>query len=804
LPVLASLSVVYGRVHYSTYTGSASQAKPMAPHTLPVELTSFVGRQRDLAELEDLLPQVRMLTLSGPGGVGKTRLAIRLASRKVDEYPDGVFMLQLASTSEPDLVPHVLAATLGVREEPGQALLETIIVRLNQGRILLLLDNCEHLADSVASLAQALLEGCTQLQILATSRESLNVPGEFLWQLEGLPDADALSLFVDRARHVRRSFDGLDGNSAIAEICRLLDGLPLAIELAAAQVKVMGPAEIRTHLDDRLRLLVAYGMVEPRHASLKATLDWSYDLLAKDERTAFRRLSVFPASFDLSAAAIACDVDLLSVLTRLVAKSMVVATQDAQGMARYHLLDTMRYYGRDRLQESGDQEEMEERFIRHFSRAFDAAAPVNAGSDQKAWLARIDRDYENLRGVLALSGLREPETMVRLAAVLVWFWFVRGYWTEGIRWTDAALSASPEPRSARARLLAGAVGLARLLNRYDQGRTYGEESLRLHQEIGDEVGRAETLFELGWLALPTHRFDHAETCFEEVLRVGTEQNSIPLTTRALFGLGQLRWRQGRLSEARRYLIRCQIMSRSVDNARINTSDTLGHVFHDMRQLKQARRYFRDSHDTARMLGDRSMAAHTLMNLALVDIDRQDPATVRANLESSLRDFVQLGQRLDVSVCLDGFALLAAENQIYERALRLFAAAAAIRHSIGAAWSSGHTARVKAAIDQARMAIGPTLADRSWNEGKSMTLEQAVKHSLANEAETDAVELSRREREVAALVGEGMSSSEIAARLKIAERTVDSHAEHIRNKLGLRSRAQIAAWAVRELLAGRSS
>ncbi len=777
----------------------------MTPRNLPVELTSFVGRERDLAELEELLPQVRMLTLTGPGGVGKSRLATRLASRRLDEYPDGVFMVQLASTSEPNLVPNVLAATLALREEPGQTLLETITARLGQGRFLLLLDNCEHLADSVASLAQALLQACPQLQILAASRESLNVPGEFLWQLEGLPDGDALSLFVERARHVRRNFDRLDGTPVITEICRQLDGLPLAIELAAAQVKVMAPAEIRTHLDDRFRLLVAPRGVNARHATLKATLDWSYDLLTEDERAVFRRLSVFPGSFDLAAAAIAGDADLLPVLSRLVARSMVVATQDAYGMGRYHLLDTMRHYGRDRLRETGERDEIEQRFIRHYSQSFDAAVPVSSSGDLKAWLARVDRDYENLRGVLILAREREPETMVRLAAGLVWFWVVRGYWTEGIHWTDAALNASPEPRSARAHLLAGAVSLARLLNHYTLGRTYGEESLRLREELGDEAGRAETLYELGRLALPSNRFDQAETHFQEVLRIGREQDSIPLTARGLFGLGQLRWRQGRLSEARRFLLRCQTVSRSVDDAQmyVPLSDCLGHVFHDLRQLKQARRYFRESHDAAQALGDRDIAAHTLMNVALVDLDRRDLATVRANLESSLRELTQLGQRLDVSVCLDGFASLAAEDKSYERALRLFAAAAAIRHSIGAAWSSGHGARVKAAVDQARKAIGPTRAYRSWNEGKSMTMEQAVKHALANEAQTAAVELSRRERQVAALVGEGMTSSEIAARLKIAERTVDSHAEHIRNKLGLRSRAQIAAWAVRELTGGRS-
>ncbi|HBH41788.1 MAG TPA: hypothetical protein DDW26_07760 [Rhizobiales bacterium] len=778
-----------------------SGGESMASQNLPAELTTFVGRERDLGELADVLSQVRLLTLTGPGGVGKSRLATKLAYRLLDQYPEGIFMVELASTSEPDLVPNVVAATLALREEPGQPLLETLAARLNQGRFLLLLDNCEHLADSVAALVLRLLQACPDLRVLAASRESLKVPGEFLWQVGGLPQSDALALFMERARHVRRDFGYLDSVPTIVEICRLLDGLPLAIELAAAQVKLMPPAGIRAHLEDRFRLLVASARVDPRHA----TLDWSYDLLTEDERTVFRRLSVFPGSFDLSATASVCDTNPLPMLARLVDKSMVAATQDAQGMGRYHLLDTLRHYGHDRLGESGEKDEVERRFIGHFARSFDAAAAQLAGGDQKAWLVRTERDYENLRGVLILARQREPETMVRLAAGLVWFWFVRGLWTEGINWTEAALKASREPGSERARLLAGAVSLARLQNNYSEGRRYGAESLRLREELGDEVGRAATLFELGWLALPSHRFEQAETRFQEVLRVGREQNSPALIARGLFGLGQLRWRQARLSEARRILLQCQTASRALDDTWLRESlcDTLGHVFHDLRALKQARRYFRESHDAADALGDRPMAAHTLMNMAYVDFDRGDGAAIAASLESSLRVFVELGQRLDVSVCLDGFALLAAENEDYERALRLFAVAAALRHSIGAVWSSGHSARMKLVIDRARKAIGPTRAERCWNEGKSMNLEQGVKYTLAKDAEMAPIDLSRREREVAALVGEGMTSPQIAARLKIAERTVDSHAEHIRNKLGLRSRAQIAVWAVRELLSIQS-
>ena len=777
----------------------------MAPHNLPAELTSFIGRKRDLAELEELLPQVRLLTLTGPGGVGKSRLAIRLAYRQLDEYPDGVYLVQLASSSEPDLVPHVLAATLALREEPGRVLLDTIIARLNQGSYLLLLDNCEHLAGSVASLAQTLLHACPQLQILAASRESLNVPGEFLWQLEGLPDGDAPVLFRQRARHVRRDFDRLDGTAAIAEICRLLDGLPLAIELAAAQVRLMAPAEIRTHLDDRFRFLVAPGRVDPRHATLKAMLDWSYDLLTEGERTVFRRLSVFPGSFDLEAAAIASDADLLPILIRLVEKSMVVAALDTSGTARYHMLDTMRHYGRERLRETGEQEDMERRFIHNFSRSLDVVPAQLPIEEEKAWLARTERDYENLRSVLQLTRTHNPATMTRLAAALVWFWFLRGHWAEGLNWTEAVLATPSEPRPARARLLTGAVRIARYLNRYSDGRRYGEEALHLYGELGDDAGRAESLFELGWLAMPIQRFDEAEACFQDVLRIGREQKSPALMMRALWGLAQVRWRLGKSREARRFLLRCESVSRSDRDAwmRMALFDTLGHVLHDLREFKPARRYFQKGHDAAQELGDRYHVAHTLLNMAYVDLDLSDQAAVRASLETSLPVFAELGQRLDVSICLDGFALVAMEAQDYQRALRLFSAAAGIRQSIGARWSSAHHARLKDAVARCNKALPRLRAQQSSEKGGSMTIEQAVKDALAREAPV-AVELSHRERTIAALIGEGMTSAQIAARLKIAERTVDSHAEHIRNKLGLHSRAQIAAWAVRELLAAHSA
>ena len=773
----------------------------MRSQNLPVELNRFIGRERDLAGLRRLVSEARLITVTGPGGIGKSRLASRLLSQLFDDGIEGV-VVQLASSTDPALVVHVVASSLGIGGEPGQPIVETLAARLRQGRFVLLLDNCDRVSGDAALLAQTLLEACADLRILATCRQPLDVPGEVLWQVEGLPDVQAVALFIERARQIQRDFGGSRVIPVVVEICRRLDGMPLAIELAAAQIRVMGASEIRAHLDDRFTPLGAVGRTDPRHATLKSTLDWSHELLAEGEQTVFHRLSIFPGAFDLTAATAVCDANVVRILARLVEKSMIVAAVDPHGSSRYYLLDTLRHYGRDRLDESAEREGIEYRFIHHYAAAFDGPATHARSADQKAWLARAEQENDNLRGVLNLTRIRNPARMIQLAAALSWFWFVRGHWTEGLEWTEAALAASPEPSSARARLLSGAVCLARYLNRYSQGFKYGEESLRLYEELHDEVGRAQALFEVGWLAMPSQRFDEAEARFQEVLRISREQRSAALTIRAFLGLGQVRWRLGKSLEARRFLLQAESFARSLDDVwlRIALYDTLGHVSHDLRDFKPARRYFQEGHNAAQELDDRYHAAHTLANLAYVDLDTGDLAAMEVSLQASLPVSVELGQRVDVSLCLDGFALLASARHHYQRALVLFAAADAIRHSIGAGWSSMHKARVKAAIARCEKALPRDRARRYWNEGQSMTIDEAVRSVLAREAREApvAVDLSHRERMIAALIGEGLTSSQIAARLKISERTVDSHAEHIRNKLGLHSRAQIAAWAVREM------
>jgi len=765
---------------------------------LPVELNRFIGRERDLAGLTRLVSEARLLTVTGPGGIGKSRLAARLLSQLLHDGIEGV-VVQLAPSTDPALVVHLVASSLGIGGEPGQTIVETLAARLRQGRFVLLLDNCDPVRDGAALLAHSLLEACANLRILATSRQPLDVPGEVLWPLEGLPEVQAVALFIERARQIQRDFGVTHVIPVVVEICRRLDGMPLAIELAAAQIGVMPASEVREHLDDRFTLLGVPGRTDPRHATLKTTLDWGYELLAEDEQAVFRQLSIFPGAFDLTAATAVCDAKVVRILARLVEKSMVAAAVDPLGSSRYHLLDTIRHYGRDRLDGSAERERIEHRFVRHYAMAFEGSVAHRRSADQKAWLARAERDNDNLRGVLNLTRIRDPATMMQLAAALSWFWFVRGHWAEGLEWTNAALVASPEPSSARARLLCGAVSLARYLNRYADGFRYGQESLRLYEELRDDVGRAQSLFELGWLAMPSQRFDEAEAHFQEVLRIGRDQQSAELATRAYFGLGQVRWRLGKSREARRLLVKGESIARSLDDLwmRIALYDTLGHVLHDLRDFKQARRYFQEGHDAAQELGDPDQAAHTLINMAYVDLDRGDLAAANVSLEASLPASLGLGQRVDVSLCLDGFALLDAAKHDYQQALVLFAAADAIRHSIGAGWSAMHNARVKDAIARCERALSPARARQSWSEGQSMTIEEAVRSVLTKETPV-AVDLSHRERTIAALIGEGLTSAQIAARLRIAERTVDSHAEHIRNKLGLHSRAQIAAWAAREL------
>jgi len=510
-------------------------------HNLPVQLTSFIGREKEMAELKRLLSGSRLLTLTGSGGTGKTRLALHVAADLLDSFGDGVWLVELASLSDPDLVPQTVAAVLGVREEPSYPLMQALADYLRARALLLILDNCEHLIEACAQLVEALLRACPNVKIVASSREVLGIAGETTFRVPSLslPDIrrlppvetlgqyESIRLFVDRASAVRPEFELTDANApTIAQVCHRLDGVPLAIELAAARVRAMTVEQIASRLDDRFRLLTGGSRTAlPRQQTLRALIDWSWDLLSDAERVLLRRLAVFLNGWTLEAAEAVCrdeggerkdesilhpssliphpssfiphPSDVLELLTRLVEKSLVLA--EAQGAeTRYSLLETIRQYARDKLLEAGEPEAVRARHLGFFLKLSEEAEPHLRSTDQLNWLARLETEHGNLRAALkwALAS-RDFETGLRLAGHLARFWYLRGYWNEGREWLKQMLAESggdallPESMArARAKALLGAGWLAD-----DNGTEIPlyTEGLAVCRQVGDRWGEAYAL-----------------------------------------------------------------------------------------------------------------------------------------------------------------------------------------------------------------------------------------------------------------------------------------------------------------------
>jgi predicted ATPase/class 3 adenylate cyclase len=471
-------------------------------HNLPRQLTSFIGRDGEMAEIKQLLSKTALLTLTGAGGCGKTRLALQVAADVLEEFEEGVWLVELAALADSTLVPQTVAAALGVREEPGRPLTETLIDYLRPRQVLLLLDNCEHLLSASAQLADTSLRACPRLRVLVTSREGLGIAGETTYRvpslslpdLQHLPPVAALSqfeatrLFVDRAAAAVPSFTLNEQNApSVAEVCYRLDGIPLAIELAAARVKALPVEQITRRLDDRFRLLTGGSRAAlPRQQTLRATIDWSYDLLSEAERMLLRRLSVFAGGWTLEAAeAVGAgeginDDEVQELLTTLVEKSLVLY-EEQRGEARYRLLETVRQYSRERLLESGEMQVVCSRHASFYLNFAEQAEPELRRSDQVGWLNRLDVEHDNLRAALewSLLGDNQGEVGLRLAGALWWFWLVRSHFTEGRNWLDAAVSRAVDaPAPDQVKVLNGAAYLARRVNSSEQRHWPGRRSLR--------------------------------------------------------------------------------------------------------------------------------------------------------------------------------------------------------------------------------------------------------------------------------------------------------------------------------------
>jgi predicted ATPase/class 3 adenylate cyclase len=517
------------------------------PNNLPRLLTSFIGREREMAEIKQLLSTTCLLTLTGAGGSGKTRLALQVAADLLEQYPDGVWFVELAARSDPALVPLTVASSLGVHEHPRQELTETLVDHLRPKSLLILLDNCEHLLVACARLADGVLRACPNVRVIATSREGLGIGGETLYPVPALPDPDpqrmppmkdligyeAVRLFLERATAVVPTFTITAQNAqAVAQICHRLDGIPLAIELAAARVKALGVDQLVARLDDRFRLLTGGSRTAlPRHQTLRAAMDWSFALLTEQEQILLRRLSVFAGGWSLEAAEAICPgdaiegPDILDLLTRLVDRSLVIV-EPRSGEARYHLLETVRQYARDRLLESGEAAGIRIRHQGWFLALAERAEPELRGPSQMIWLERLKTEHDNLRVALEWSKMDANSALlgVRLVGALQWFWFMFMHnYVEGREWLQWALSRATEvPAHTRAKLLTGAGMMAWVLYEHERARALLQESLSLFRRLGDNWAIAFALHHLAHVAVAQGDFGQGTTLFEESLALFRE------------------------------------------------------------------------------------------------------------------------------------------------------------------------------------------------------------------------------------------------------------------------------------------
>ncbi len=776
------------------------------PNNLPIQLTSFIGREREISQVKGLLSTTRLLTLTGAGGAGKTRLASQVAAEALDDFPDGVWMVDLAPLADPALVPQAVAAALSAAEQPGRPLLSTLGDALRYKSLLLVLDNCEHLQAASAQLAEHLLRSCQALQILATSRVPLSVSGETLWRIPSLslPDPrtmsmtspshmqeyEAIQLFVERARASHATFTLTPDNApAVAQICQRLDGMALAIELAAARTRALAVEQIAAKLDDRFRLLTGGSSSLPRHQTLRATMDWSYGLLGEKEQILLRRLSVFVGGWNLEAAEAICSgdslasVDILDVLMQLVDKSLI--TVDAQRReARYRLLETVRQFGEERLEAAGERATLRRRHRDWFLNLAELADSRLRGPEENLWVARLEAEHDNLRAALDWCTEDDGANLgLRLARALEWFWFLAGHWSEGrVRLEQEIERSTDAPLALLPKVLVGAARLA--FSQGDSGRAKVliNRGLTLSRELGDKAGTAWFLIWRGILAVARTDYVGAIPPLEESLALNRDLGDKWWTVESLVYLGIAAAMQGDYRKAETFLQQSLALSRETENPNnlkwsLRICGLLALREKDFERgeafLTETLRYCRDPR------------THGILN----------PAIVERTLE--------------------GLAQVASGRLDYARAVALFGAAEALRETLGATtsgWVPGADNHDRY-VASARSGLGDAAFVAGWAQGRAMSLEQTIEYALTpaekppiqadlakRKADGTAQGLTAREREVAALVALGLTNRDIAERLVVAERTAETHIQNILNKLGFTSRAQIAAWAAEHGLA----
>jgi len=774
-----------------------THATPPVPlHNLPRQLTSLVGREQEVAAAAALLqrPEVRLLTMVGTAGVGKTRLALQVATNLLEHFVDGVFFVALAPVRDPELVLSTVAQILGLRVTGDQSFLDVLKAHLRDKHCLLVLDNFEQVISAAPQLPE-LLRACPGMKLLVTSREVLHLRAEHQFSVpplalperkrlqdeQALTHVAAVELFLHRAQAIKPNFHlTTDNAAAIAEICIRLDGLPLAIELAAARVKVFTPQALLARLDHRLQVLTGGARDLPeRQRTLRSTIAWSYELLPVEEQRLFRRLSVFVGGCTLgaveavSSAVGDSDVNVLEGMISLVDKSLLQQTGRDGEEPRFTMLETIREYGLEALTASGEAPATRQAHAAYYLTLAEQAEPAFTGPQQLTWFDRLEREHDNLRAALSWllergSDGQSNELTLRLAAALWNFWFIRGHVSEGRRWLERVLDANKHARSAtRAKALVGAGNLATLQDDFDQIEVLGMQGLALYRELGDRRGCAVALSCLGYAAMMKCKYAQARALLEESLMITQELDDpadrIPALqvmasvhfyqgeyARAqvlleedlalvkergdvhghavtLMLLGMVLLHQGDLAQAQAWLEEGSIVSRKVGYKR-----NLGLViyFQGMVSLLQgdvtkARSLLEESLVLFQEVGERGRMAEVFASQGLISLSQGDFTAARTLLEEGLKIFLELNYKYDTGVSLVGLAAVMAAQGEVERAGWLLSAAEGLRETIGTPLPPALQSLHEFALATVRMHLSERAFATAWAEGRTMTPEQAL-------------------------------------------------------------------------------
>jgi predicted ATPase/class 3 adenylate cyclase len=751
---LASAEHVYQLVHPRLrQVFPALRTLEATPNNLPQQLTSFIGRERELIDVKKLLGTCRLLTLLGVGGIGKTRLLLQVAADVMDQYPDGVWFVELAPVADARLVTQVVASVLGVKEETGCPVVEALVKRVKDRQLLLILDNCEHLVHACAKLADTLLSAAPAIRILVSSREPLQIGGEQNFpltplslplpnaDLNGVARAEAVQLFVERARLQQPGFGLTERHApAVAELCARLDGIPLALELAAGRVRSLSIEEINARLNDRFKLLTGGARTAlPRQQTLRASIDWSYELLSAAERALLRRLSVFAGSWTLAAAeavgagdGIAQD-DVLNLLASLVEKSLVLAGENGD---RYRMLETIRQFAQERLQGSTEEASVRNRHLDHFLALVEAAAPTLPDSqDGPKWMGRLDLEHDNLQNALAwsLTASGTTDAAMRICWALYRFWLVRAHWQEGRKWCAAALAldTGDTGKAARARVLLVAGGMAERLGEATEAKALCEEALALCRDTRERALEARVLNLLAGLLQDQGEYTRARSLLEQAILINREVGNrlAEVINVGNLGLGFLT--QGNFAAARAPLERYLALSRELGNRYYEAS-----AYRHLGLLA----YYQDNYVAAQGLQERALTIFRELGVPANEVDQlrnlAETAVTLGELNAAVAYFAQalkahreLGYRQSVADCFDGMVALAVKTQAYVEAAELCGAADALRDAVGAPANPSDSRRHSVYRHQCREALAEPAYEAAYTAGRTLTTAVAIERAL---------------------------------------------------------------------------